>query len=88
MKKDEHGFLTYQILINTLDRVKDFVSCTTLVDLDIDLKQLHYIVDAKSIMGIFSFDVSKPLTLIIHSTDSEDKNVVEFLDKIQKFIIE
>ena len=87
IKRSEHNFLTFQVSINTIDKVRDFATCTNLVNFDVDLKQLHYTIDAKSIMGIFSFDISKTLTLVIHSTDEYDTEVQDFIEKIKPFIV-
>lgn len=59
----------FQVQLNTIERVKRFVKiCDAFVE-DIDLSSGRYIVDAKSIMGIFSFDLMKPLNIYIHSDD-------------------
>lgn len=52
--------------------VKEFVSTVTKFDYDIDLRSGRYVVDAKSLLGIFSLDLSKPITLEIHSDDCDD----------------
>lgn len=59
------------VQLQTIDRVKSFVEICNNFSEDIDLKNERYIVDAKSIMGIFSFDLTKPLTVYIHSYDDE-----------------
>ena len=51
------------ILLNTIEKVKDFVNTIMLFDGDADITSGHYVIDAKSIMGIFSLDLSSPLTL-------------------------
>ncbi len=65
----------------SIDDVKDFVKKANECDFDIDLSLGKYTVDAKSIMGIFSLDLSRELELTIHS-DSAD-----FLDKIAEHIV-
>lgn len=60
------------ILINTIDRVKRFTQKVSVLDAEVDIVSGRYIVDAKSIMGIFSLDILKPLTVIIHSEDEEE----------------
>ena len=60
------------IKLDTVDKVKGFVNAVAPLDGDLDLVSERYVVDAKSIMGIFSLDLGKPLTLQIHSeTDAE-----------------
>lgn len=61
---------TLQISLNSIDKVKSFVNDITKYDCDFDLVSGRYVIDAKSIMGIFSLDLSKPLTLNVHTEDS------------------
>ncbi|MBR5683014.1 MAG: HPr family phosphocarrier protein [Ruminococcus sp.] len=67
--------------LQAINDVKDFVNIVMKYDFDIDLVSGRYAVDAKSIMGIFSLDLSKPIELDIH-TDDADK----FLKEIDRFI--
>ena len=62
-----------KVYLDTIDRVKGFVSVVSICDGDFDLSSGRYVVDAKSIMGIFSLDLSKTLTLNIHNDDVADK---------------
>ena len=57
---------TVMVYLNTIDKVKGFVGLVSMCEGDFDLSSGRYIVDAKSVMGIFSLDLSKPLTLNIH----------------------
>ena len=75
---------TVQISLNSIDKVKSFVNEITKYDFDFDLISGRYVIDAKSIMGIFSLDLSKPIQLIIHD-ESEDSNV---MDALAAYIIE
>ncbi|MBQ6967146.1 MAG: HPr family phosphocarrier protein [Lachnospiraceae bacterium] len=70
---------TVKILLNTIDKVKTFVNEITKFDYDFDLVSGRYVIDAKSIMGIFSLDLSKPIDLNIHAEDSVDE-VLKVLD--------
>ena len=74
---------TVQISLNSIDKVKSFVNEITKFDYDFDLVSGRYVIDAKSIMGIFSLDLAKPIELEIFSDDCQD-----FVEKLQKFIIE
>ena len=65
-----------------INDVKDFVNIVMKYDYDIDLISGRYAVDAKSIMGIFSLDLTKPIELNAH-TDDADK----FLKEIEKYIV-
>lgn len=72
-----------KVSLDSIQAVKDFVSIVMMYDFDVDLTSGRYAVDAKSIMGIFSLDLSSPITLTAH-TDDADK----FFDEIKRFIIE
>ena len=64
---------TVQISLNSIDKVKSFVTTINLMDCDFDLISGRYVIDAKSIMGIFSLDLSKPIDLAIHAETDVDK---------------
>lgn len=51
------------ILLNTINDVKNFVNIVSKYDFEVDLTSGRYVIDAKSIMGIFSLDLSKPIKL-------------------------
>jgi phosphotransferase system HPr-like phosphotransfer protein len=76
---------TATISLNSIDKVKAFVNTIALYDCDFDLVSGRYIIDAKSIMGIFSLDLSKPISLNIHS-DSADE-VSRILDALKDYIL-
>lgn len=74
-----------QINLNTIEKVKKFVGEITKTPCDCDIvsESSRYIIDAKSIMGIFSLDLSKTLTLKIHTEDptmiaAVEENIAEF----------
>ena len=71
-----------QIMLKTINDVKAFVNSVAKYDFDVDLLSGRYAVDAKSIMGIFSLDLSKAITMEIHSDDCQD-----FLKEIKPFIV-
>ncbi len=60
-----------EIRLSTIQDVQGFVNVVNRYDIDVDLASGRYIVDAKSIMGIFSLDLLKPITLTAHSDDTE-----------------
>lgn len=71
---------TVQISLNSIDKVKAFVNEISKFDCDFDLVSGRYVIDAKSIMGIFSLDLSKNIDLNIHadgSTLDQVMNVVK-----------
>ena len=57
------------ISLNSIDKVKSFVNTITKFDSDFDLISGRYVIDAKSIMGISSLDLSQPIELTIHADD-------------------
>ena len=68
-----------QISLNSIDKVKSFVNEISKFDFDFDLVSGRYVIDAKSIMGIFSLDLSKPIDLNIHSEGDALENVLKVL---------
>lgn len=74
---------TVNVMLGTINDVKEFVNVVTKYDFDVDLVSGRYAVDAKSIMGIFSLDLSKPIRVDIHSDDAG-----EFLAAVKKFVVE
>ena len=76
---------TVQISLNSIDKVKSFVNDLTKYDYDFDLVSGRYVIDAKSIMGIFSLDLSKPIDLNIHA--ETESSVEEILNVLAPYII-
>ena len=74
---------TLQSSLNSIDKVKAVVNDITKFDCDFDLVSGRYVIDAKSIMGIFSLDLSKPIDLNIHAED----NVEEILAVLKPYIV-
>ena len=75
---------TVQISLNSIDNVKAFVNEIGKFDHDFDLVSGRYVIDAKSIMGIFSLDLSKPIDLNIHADGS---SLDEIMEKIKSYVI-
>lgn len=73
---------TTTVRLSQIDDVKNFVNIIMRFDYDIDLKSGRYAVDAKSIMGIFSLDLSKPIELQAHTEDAE-----ALFEAIDSFIV-
>ena len=59
------------IRLSTINDVRDFVNTVSKFDTEIDLKSGRYVVDAKSIMGIYSLDLASPIEMTIHSDAPE-----------------
>ena len=75
---------TVKVLLNSIDKVKAFVNDITKFDTDFDLVSGRYVIDAKSIMGIFSLDLSKTIDLTIHATEQLD----EILSVLKPYTVE
>lgn len=73
---------TVQIHLNSIDKVKAFVNSVNRFNTEFDLISGQYVIDAKSIMGIFSLDLSKPLDLKIYDDDADD-----IMESLKPFLI-
>ncbi len=62
---------TVDIKLSSIEDVRNFVNIVSKYNIDIDLMSGRYVVDAKSIMGIFSLDLMKPIQLTAHSEDTD-----------------
>ena len=76
---------TLKISLNSIDKVKAFVNEISKFECDFDLVSGRYVIDAKSIMGIFSLDLSKPINLNIHA---EGAALDAILAVVQAYVIE
>lgn len=74
------------IKIDTIDKVREFVRITNEIEKDVDLVSGRYVIDAKSIMGIFSVDLTKDLRIRIHAEN--DNEFAQIKEKLGKFIME
>lgn len=74
---------TFNLMLNSIDDVKDFVNIVSKYDFDVDLTSGRYVVDAKSIMGIFSLNLSKPIKVEVH-----DDNCETFLNEVKRFMVD
>ncbi len=70
---------TVRISLNSIDKVKSFVNDIAKYEFDFDLVSGRYVIDAKSIMGIFSLDLSKDIDLNIHTDGPELASVMNVL---------
>ena len=71
-----------KVVLNTVDKVKNFVQIIGEFPEDCDLLSGTYVIDAKSIMGVFSLDLSKPLLLRIHGENLDLSPLQEFMYRI------
>lgn len=74
-----------KVSLNSIEKVKAFVTEVNRFNAEFDLVSGRYVIDAKSMMGIFSLDISKPIDLNIH-TDGEELD--EILAKLESYIVE
>ena len=72
---------TTYIRLSTIQDVRNFVEIVNMSDIEIDLSSGRYVVDAKSIMGIFSLDLSKPIQVDVHSDDAD-----AFINELAPFV--
>ena len=75
---------TVDISLNSIDKVKNFVNLINRFDYDFDLVSGRYVIDAKSIMGIFSLDLSKLIALNIYA---DDKDIAEILTALEPYLV-
>jgi phosphotransferase system HPr-like phosphotransfer protein len=71
-----------KIQLTSIADVQKFVNAVTRFNGDVDLQSGRYLVDAKSIMGIFSLDLTQPVDMMIHAEDTD-----ELLKDIEPFIV-
>ena len=70
------------VSLASINDVKTFVNIVSKYDFDVDLISGRYVVDAKSIMGIFSLDLSKPIDVEVMTDDCDS-----FIDEIKPFTV-
>ena len=71
-----------KIKLSNVQDIREFVNAVILSDYDVDLIQGRYVIDAKSIMGIFSLDLLSPITLVAHSDNAD-----ALVERIAKFTV-
>ena len=70
------------VSLASINDVKSFVNIVSKYDFDVDLISGRYVIDAKSIMGIFSLDLSKPIDVEVMTDDCDS-----FIDEIKPFTV-
>ena len=73
---------TVQIYLNSIDKVKAFVDSVNTFNTEFDLISGRFVIDAQSIMGIFSLDLSKPINLNIYNDDD-----TEIIERLKPFLV-
>lgn len=74
---------SFQIKLSSIEDVRNFVNIISKYEVDMDLHSGRYTVDAKSLMGIFSLDLLKPIDFIIHCDD--DDNCAKIMNEISQY---
>ncbi len=77
---------SYEIFLKTIIDVKNFVNAINDFEFDVDLVSGRYVVDAKSIMGIFSLDLSRPITLRVFADEMPENEAAKFEAAISDFV--
>ena len=78
--------ISFDIRLSKIDDVRKFVNITSASCVDVDLAAGRYLVDAKSIMGIFSLDLRNPVNVQIHA-DHKDNEAKKLADALAPFRI-
>ena len=73
----------FNIRLSTIEEVRNFVNIVSKYDYEIDLKSGRYVVDAKSIMGIFSLDLLNKIEVAVHSDDCD-----ALMEELKPFIVD
>ena len=71
-----------QIKLTDMQAIREFVKEVVVLPYDVDLVQGRYIVDAKSIMGIFALDITSPIKVVADTNDA-----TPFFSTIEKFVV-
>ena len=74
------------VKLENINDVREFNHFCCLVSCDVDIVSGRYQIDAKSIMGTFSLDLSKPLKVVVN-TDVDTEEYLTFKERIAKFIV-
>ena len=74
---------TVKVCLNSIEAVRNFVEVVRQFEGDIDLSSGRYVVDAKSIMGIFSLDLMNPITMTVHNDNCDD-----IIEELKNYIVD
>lgn len=64
----------FSVLLDSVDKIKSFCEVTNQFDIDVDIVAGHYMIDAKSILGVLSLDLSEPIKFKIHTMMDDEAN--------------
>ena len=74
---------SFKVMLSSIVDVKNFVNLVNEFDFEVDMVSGRYVVDAKSLMCIFSLDLSKPIIMRVYSEDT-----MELEEKLREFIVD
>lgn len=72
------------VFLNEFNKIQKFNNIITNFESDIDLVRGRYVIDAKSLIGIYTLDLSKPINVVIHSDDEEE--IIRFNNVMEEFV--
>lgn len=77
-----------RVLLNSIEKVKRFVNITSDFETDVFLKAGRYVIDAKSILGIFSVDLTNPMELTFDIENKCDKKIIAgYIEQVKEFAV-
>lgn len=77
-----------RVLLNSIEKVKQFVNITSDFETDVFLKAGRYVIDAKSILGIFSVDLTKPMELTFDTENKcDNETIAGYMKQIEEFAV-
>ena len=74
------------VKFNLINDIKAFNQAVVKCSFDVDLVSGRYVIDAKSLMGIFTLDLSRPIDLHIHAEET-DEETIAFLNTISNYLV-
>lgn len=75
--------MEFQVLLTSVADVKEFVDAAAACPSEIDVLSGRYVVNGKSIMGLFSIDMSAPITVVVHGDGEREQG---FLENVRQFV--
>ena len=76
--------MEFQVMLTSVSDVKDFVDAAAACPWEIDVRSNRYVVNGKSIMGLFSIDLSAPITVAVHGDGAEAE---AFRARAERFVV-
>ena len=72
--------ISLEVILSEVETIQKFYSIVSKVDYDVDMVRGRYVIDAKSIMGIYSLDLSKPIEVVLHCLN--ESQYTHFIDEL------